>query len=532
MTTPQELDDLMDRLVSEYSDRVARGTDEAADDLLEQVPEIQRESLERCFRMIRSGIASAPSATQPLGPGTLMDGYRIVKEIGRGGMAVVFEAIQEDLNRSVALKVLRPGLALDTRHVDRFRREALSIARLQHPHIVQVHAVGEALGHHYLAMELVDGTNLARVIDRLPKTRSWTSADLAEASGIPALGDPELSYEQAFAKLVAPVARALGLAHELGIVHRDIKPSNILINKDGRAVLADFGLAKGDGDPGLSLSGEPLGTPFYMSPEQAAIIQHPVEQRSDVYSFGVTLYEGLTGQRPFDGKTVIAVIDAIRHRIPPSVRSIRRTLTRNADAVVRRAMAKMPEQRYATAIDLSTELAAMAEGRVTQAAALEGGPIRSAFRKMRNTFLYIGFTDYRSKWEFLGMPLVHINTGHRMPGQPVRRARGWLAIGDVASGFLAFGGAAYGVIACGGFSVGLFSVGGMALGLVTFGGLSAGALLGVGGMAMGYGALGGMAYGQYSIGGWTFGPNAAGRGGDPHPVSEAWFESLFGWIIG
>ncbi len=528
----RSLDDLMDQLVAEYSDRVAAGEEVRDGDLLERVPMEQRQNLGRCFRMIQSGLASAPSASRPLGPGTVMDGYRLVREIGRGGMSVVYEAIQEDLERRIALKVLRPGLALERRHVDRFRREALAIARLQHPNIVQVYTVGEALGHHYIAMELVDGKSLAAVLEALPKDRAWTAMDLADAVGAPALGADHESYHQAFCALMTPIARAIGVAHELGIVHRDVKPSNILIHKDGRPVIADFGLAKGDGDPGLSLSGEPIGTPFYMSPEQAAVIESPVDERTDVYSLGVTLYEGLTGRRPFEGPTVLAVIDSIRHRTPPSVRSLSKGLTRDVDAVVRRAMAKYPEDRYSTAIDLSSELNALAQGLTTRAAAREGGPVRRFMRLVKHGAL-VSMTgygyEYRSERTFLGLPLVHINMRQRRPGQLVRRAKGWFAVGDVAVGFVACGSCAIGVFGFGALAIGGLCWAGIGVGIAPFAGLSLG-VLATGGLAAGYAAIGGLAYGYYAHGGAAYGVHASAEGAQPDAAAQAFFETWMPWF--
>jgi serine/threonine protein kinase len=520
MSNPPQtrLDDLLDQIVSEYSQRVTQGQGEQTADLLARVPAEHRPTLERCFKMIRAGLDSGPAPRRALGPGEFLDGYRILREIGRGGMAVVYEATQEDLERPVALKVLRAGLALEQRNIDRFKREALAVARLQHPHIVAIHGVGEADGYHYIAMELVQGTTLEEVYRRLPtERREWTADDLADAAQIPALADGGVSYDQALCRLLAPVVRAVGLAHELGMVHRDLKPSNILIHGDGRPVVADFGLAKADGDPALSLTGEPLGTPYYMSPEQAAVIQEPVDARSDVYSLGVTLYEGLTGRRPFEGQTLYEVLDAIRTRpVPPprlaSRASGRRGVGRDADAVSRKATARLPGQRYPLALEFSADLDAVGEGRMTLAGAQDGGPLRRmAGGVMRAWLLGGNGQEYISHTKFLGLPLVHINLGPRVPGQPLRRAKGWLAVGEVAIGVLAFGPFAIGLIAFGALGLGGMVGAGMGLGLVTFAGLSLG-ILATGGMAVGVGALGGMAIGLYAQGGLAVGPHAGSSG--------------------
>jgi serine/threonine protein kinase len=489
---PSVLDDLLDGLVAEYSGRLARGERSAAD-LLERVPAEHRPRLERVFGMMEAGSVHAPRSAAGLQPGAQLDKFRIVREIGRGGMAVVYLATQLDLARPVALKVLRAGLSVDKRHVERFQREALAVARLNHPHIVQVHAVGEAQGWHYLAMEYVEGPTLAEVYERLPPANERTAEDLARLAGLNPESVAGLSYERALCQLLAPVARALATTHELGLLHRDVKPSNILIKKGGQALIADFGLAKGDNDPGLSLTGEPVGTPFYMSPEQALLVEVEIDQRTDVYSLGVTLYEGLAGRRPFEGRTALAVLDAVRNENAPPLRMLVPRTTRDADAVVGRAMAHEREERYPSALEFAADLSALADGAPTQA--------RARNTRFRGLVLRIqavgrhGTREYRSEQTFLGLPLVHINFGPRgvrIGRRPV--ARGWLAIGDIAIGVLAFGG----------MSVGVFTFGGLTLGLVAFGGLAAGGLA-LGGLTLGAAAVGGVACGYYAFGGATLG---------------------------
>ena len=510
------LEDLLDRIVAEYSERVAAGRGEQEGDLLAQVPTEQRGTLERCFKMIRGGTAGALPLTRALAPGDRLDGYRLVREIGRGGMSIVFEAVQEELERPVALKVLRPGLALEGRNVDRFQREALAIARLQHPHIVAIHGVGQAQGYHYLVMELVRGTTLEQVYRGLPAARSdWTAEELARAAGIPELARGVQSYEQALFRLLAPVVRAVGLAHDLGLIHRDIKPSNILIHSDGRAVVADFGLAKAEGDPALSLTGEPIGTPYYMSPEQAAIIEQPVGERSDVYSLGVTLYEGLTGRRPFEGRTFFEVLDAIRRRpaLPP--RRVRRGVSGGADAIVRKAMARVPDERYTTALELSSDMEALAAGRMTVAEAQSAGltqRLAGLFNGLAHTLRLSSLGgEIVSERRLLGLPLIHIHVGPRVPGQPLRRARGWLAIGEIATGVVAIGPFAAGVVSLGAFALGGLALAGVALGGVTFGGVSVG-ILATGGMAAGIGVFGGMGAGIFGRAGLGLGPHVLSDG--------------------
>ncbi len=526
----EKLDDLLDRLVAEYQDRVAAGADPRVDDVLARAPVEHRAALERSLRMIQAGTASAPRASRVLVPGATLGAYKLVREIGRGGMAIVFHATQIDLRRSVALKVLRPGLAVERSHVERFQREALAIARLQHPHIVQVHAVGETDGWHWIAMEYVEGRNLAQIYVEMarvePDPSRWTAEILCTAAGIPSAPFANLGYAQALAKLLAPVARAIGVAHEIGLVHRDVKPSNILVHKDGRALVADFGLAKGDGDPALSMSGEPVGTPYYMSPEQALLARTPVDRRTDVYSLGVTLYEGLAGRRPFEGASTFAVLDAIRAHNPEPLTRYVPKISRDVDAVVEVAMAKEPDQRYANAFDLAHDLDELATGGVTQAAMRRGGEWSRLLRAWRSAQLGHS-VEYRTRKHLAGWPLVHMHLGRRMPGTPARTARGWIAMGERAIGLFAFGGIAMGGFTFGGISLGLASFGGIAAGGFAWGGVAIGGLA-WGGIAIGYVAMGGVAAGVYAIGGKAFGLELSGSGNQTDEVMREIIRRFFG----
>jgi len=513
-SAPEPLDDLVDRLVAEYSDALAAGRAPRKQAFLERVPAGARAGLERCLKMLEAGLVQPPAPGHLLVPGALLGRYRLVRELGRGGMALVWLAQDSELRRAVALKVLRPGLALEATHVDRFRREALAIARLKHPSIVQIHDVGSERGFHYLAMEYIEGPSLARVLEALGAVteRRYTSEELARAAGVPALARADRTLEQGLAALFAPVAEALAVAHAQGIVHRDVKPSNLLLRADGTPVIVDFGLARADGDPALSLTGDTLGTPHYMSPEQAWIAGTKLDHRTDVYSLGVCLYESLAGARPFDGASVLEVFEKIRTSFPPSLATLERRASRDVAALVRRAMARTPEERYPDARALAADLNALAQGLPTQARLAEGGELRRLFSTWR--MLRSGRTfEYVSARSLLGWPLVHVHAGPRPPGQGTRVARGWLASSpEVAIGGLAFGSRAYGGIACGGIAGGLVfawggvafgllsSFGGLALALFSFGGVAAG-YLPMGGVSFGYGAIGGFAVGHYAMGG-------------------------------
>jgi serine/threonine protein kinase len=241
-----------------------------------------------------------PPANQRLGD------FEIVREVGRGGMGVVYEARQVSLNRKVALKVLAGGLALTAKAVERFHREAEAAARLHHTNIVPVYATGEAQGGHFYAMELIEGPSLHQVIRQLRQARQGTppaAATVPDGAVPPALvqtGPYEPSpvdspagltssalssgglYFDAVARMVAEVADALDYAHQQGVIHRDIKPSNLLLSPTGRLAVNDFGLARVLEQPGMTLTGEFVGTPAYMSPEQITAGRVPLDHRSDI----------------------------------------------------------------------------------------------------------------------------------------------------------------------------------------------------------------------------------------------------------
>jgi eukaryotic-like serine/threonine-protein kinase len=221
--------------------------------------------------------------------GQVLDGrYRVESRLARGGMATVYEAVDERLDRTIALKVMHPGLAEDEQFVSRFIREAKAAARLSHPNVVAVFDQGADGGHVFLAMEYVAGRTLR---------------DLMREHG-------RLSPRQAL-EVLEPVLAALGAAHHAGIVHRDVKPENVLLADDGRVKVADFGLARAvtSSTSHTATSGILMGTVAYLSPEQ--VERGVADQRSDVYAAGILLYEMLTGVKPYDGETAIQV--AYRH---------------------------------------------------------------------------------------------------------------------------------------------------------------------------------------------------------------------------
>jgi tetratricopeptide (TPR) repeat protein len=301
--------------------------------------------------------------------------FEIVRELGRGGMGVVYEARQVSLNRRVALQVLGPGLGLTPKAIDRFRREAEAAARLHHTNIVPVYATGECHGTHFYAMELVDGPSLDQVIRRLRggpggDTRTEPSAGAAVTGPyVPAVATPPPSetgsgppahssadrFDRA-AAMIADVADALHHAHQQGVTHRDVKPSNLLLSSDGRLSVTDFGLARMLEQPGMTVTGEFVGTPAYMSPEQVTAGRVPVDHRTDVYSLGATLYELLTLRPPFaaDGRDRLLALVVQKEPAPP--RSVDPKVPRDLETVCLKCLQKDPDQRYQTAKELADDL--------------------------------------------------------------------------------------------------------------------------------------------------------------------------------
>jgi serine/threonine protein kinase len=298
-------------------------------------------ALQGFFRVLDA--IETPSAVPDATPARLGD-FQIVRELGRGGMGIVYEAVQLTLKRRVALKILPPALGGHGQLALRFRREAEAAARLRHPGIVPVYACGEVAGTPFFAMELVEGHSLAHVIARL---RAGDSA------GLPS--DPSARKRWAV-ELAARIADALAYAHGEGIVHRDVKPANILLEQDATPRLTDFGLATDVGHEGLTLSGEVFGSPRYMSPEQAFRRQQPIDGRSDVYSLGVTLYELLTLRFPYQGETSSEYLSEVSQgRIVPP-RAVDASIPPALERVLLRALAHEPEQRYASAVAFATDL--------------------------------------------------------------------------------------------------------------------------------------------------------------------------------
>jgi serine/threonine protein kinase/tetratricopeptide (TPR) repeat protein len=312
--------------------------------------------------------------------------YRLIREVGRGGMGIVYEAEQVSLARRVALKVLPFVAALDPRQLRRFQNEARVAVVLHHPHIVPVYATGCERGVYYYAMQFVDGPSLAAVIrSRRQRTGLADDADNCErhdakvqanvtqhAESTPADDAPSDAREtvtvvREAARLGAEAAEALEAAHQAGIIHRDIKPANLLLDSTGCLWVADFGLARFGTEGGLTRTGHVLGTLRYMSPEQALGRPGLLDHRTDIYSLGATLYELLTLRAAFSGGDREQLLRQIDRCEPPRLRAVDATIPAALELIVRKAMAKHPADRYGSALELAADLRRF----------LDGSPVRA-----------------------------------------------------------------------------------------------------------------------------------------------------------
>ncbi len=402
---------------------------------------------------LRAGLRPETSAEPVRGPGAPpspeelrrrlpdLDDFEL---IGPGGMGTVYRARHRPLDRPVAVKVLHAHLQDDASFAERFTREARTMARLDHPHIVRVYDFGHREGLYYLVMELVDGVSLRQ-----------------------ALADGGFTPAEALT-IVPRICEALQYAHDHGVVHRDIKPENILLDRSGSPKIVDFGLAlltRPAAGTRLTRQARVLGTPHYMAPEQ---IERPaeVDHRADIYALGVVFYEMLTGELPIG-------------RFPPPSQKVEVDV--RLDEVVLRTLEKEPRRRYQQARELSRDVEQSAtRAEANGAATQRGGRQRSPRR--RPDF------EYRSTRTVWGLPLIHI--AHDAGGERMALARGIVAIGDMAVGLVAIGGFAFGGV----------TMGGMTLGVISLGGLAAGLLLAIGGMALGGFAAGALAFGVVATG--------------------------------
>jgi photosystem II stability/assembly factor-like uncharacterized protein/tRNA A-37 threonylcarbamoyl transferase component Bud32 len=277
--------------------------------------------------------AEAPPPRRPAGPSLpTFAGYELLSELGRGGMGVVYKARQKSLNRIVALKMILAGAHAHQSEAARFRIEAEAVARLQHPNIVQIYEIAEQDGRLYCALEFLEGGRLDKRLRRRP-----------------------LSPQQA-AQVMEVLARAMHHAHQRGIIHRDLKPSNVLLTSEGIPKITDFGLARRLDTPGHTQTGDVLGTPSYMSPEQALGNLKAIGPATDIYSLGSILYELLTGKPPFAGPSVMSTLQKVLEELPIPPINLQPGIPRDLQAICLKCLQKEPAQRYATAAALADDL--------------------------------------------------------------------------------------------------------------------------------------------------------------------------------
>jgi WD40 repeat protein len=330
------------------------GKDGAASDLVAAATPLLGGSTLRVGEKLPPGSAGQPGHLPDFPD---IPGYEVIEQVGLGGMGAVYKTRQTRLKRLVALKVVSPGFHADPAHLARFRAEAEAVARLQHPNIVQIYEVGDYQGLPYLALEFVDGGNLAESL----------------------IGKPQLPRPAAY--LVETLARAVQFAHEFGIIHRDLKPANILLRAKGKGewtkkqeetdaedplspslfalcpLITDFGLAKQLGEEGgKTISGAIMGTPDYMAPEQAEGKSKEVGPAADIFALGAILYELLTGRPPFQGANLLDTLEQVRTREPVPPAALQPKIPRDLETICLKALAKAPARRYPHAGDLADDL--------------------------------------------------------------------------------------------------------------------------------------------------------------------------------
>ena len=329
----------------------------------------------------RVAVSSVVSKSgDPLEAVELLAGYRVIRQIGQGGMGIVYEAEHPRLSRRLAVKVL-PGHKRNKNLVDRFRREAEAASRLNHPNIVPVFDFGEHNGVPYIAMPLVEGSSLdqmlneyraanrssadtassAGLLTNAPWNRTGIDADQNSAAPVHLIG-PEADFRK-LAALGADVAEALSHAHEHGTIHRDIKPGNLILDKDGKIWVTDFGLAKvRDDDSDLSRTGDVIGTPRFMSPEQ---LRGHCDERSDIYSLGITLYEMASGVRAWDSLNSAQLLRVRASAELPELSEQASFIPKPLAEIIMKACSSRPEDRYQTAEELRVVLTRFAHGQKT-----------------------------------------------------------------------------------------------------------------------------------------------------------------------
>ena len=353
----------LDLIAEQFAEAVRRGENPSIEDFIARHPEADGDlrGLLTSIAMIEGLKSDSPVADQCAPHIDQLDDYKIIREIGRGGMGIVLEAIHQSLGRRVAIKVLSSGLLGDQKHVARFRREARAAAKLRHPNIVPVFGVGESDNHNYYVMDFIDGQTLSEVIEshstepvaQTPtvdidnsSTHLELSSQVPQSPARPTATDQQNDSPQWAAQVGAAICDALDYAHSQGVLHRDIKPANLILDKSGTVWIADFGLAKLAEQQAMTATGDIMGTPQYMSPES---FEGNFDVRSEIYAVGLTLYELLTKRPAVDGKSPADVIRKATSGSIAKPRSLRSDLPRDLETVVLKCLSHDPNSRYQTA---------------------------------------------------------------------------------------------------------------------------------------------------------------------------------------
>jgi serine/threonine protein kinase len=336
----------VEALAEEFAARWRRGERPSVDEYAARHPELA-DDIRSLFPTLMLLEQAAPA-----GPPTRLGEFRVGREIGRGGMGVVYEAEQEPLGRRVALKVLPPETLPDPVRRERFRREARAAARLHHTNIVPVFAVGEQEGRLYFAMQYIEGRGLDEVLADLRRRRGPTPGSTATGTPTDLTGDGSGHYRAA-ARVALQSAEALAHAHAQGVLHRDVKPSNLLLDAQGSVWVTDFGLAKIEGGDDLTATGNVVGTLRYLAPER---FQGRADARGDVYSLGLVLYELLTLRPAFDAEERSVLVEQVLRAEPTPPRRLRRDLPHDLETICLQCLQKEPARRYDTAQELADDL--------------------------------------------------------------------------------------------------------------------------------------------------------------------------------
>ena len=345
----------LEELFAFYVDQLNRGEELNPQEILAKHPFVGEQLLSHLEDYVGADAAPVEVQLRTLGD------YTLRRQIGRGGMGIVYDAWQNSLDRQVALKVLPVGVAADDRTFHRFMREAKTAARLNHENIVRVYGMGVESNTPYYAMEYVDGKTLGQIL-------AAQETDTAEASGTSFGRTKEgLVDYPSIATAFAAVAEGLQHAHSKGVIHRDIKPSNLMLDGNGRLRIVDFGVARLEGQAGLTLTHDVVGTPLYMSPEQARRRKIPIDHRTDIYSFGATLYELLTHRPPFRGRDNHETLSQIIERDPSPLRRFDPTIPKSLETIVLKCLRKTPKERYDTAKAVADDLRRFARGEPVEA---------------------------------------------------------------------------------------------------------------------------------------------------------------------